>query len=233
MDKYGFDSSSSESIRSDIIVCPMGSTCVNGVKKACPGGSYGSTEGLYSESCSGTCPEGFYCPAGSVEPFAHSCGRLPKQHCPAGSERPHVTGWGYFATTAHFNTGGGYGSQEICPRGSYCIDGIRSDCPSGHFGSMLQQTNSSCSGLCSAGYYCPEGSWSDKQHQCYSEATFCPEGSGAPLNCEIGYYTGGIGGAEIVASGDNVLLGHARTAQYICEPGFYCIGDGKSALTAN
>jgi hypothetical protein len=48
--------------------CPFGNYCANGIKHLCPAGSVGSTFGdaLTTASCSGKCPAGFCCPAGST-----------------------------------------------------------------------------------------------------------------------------------------------------------------------
>ena len=50
------------------IRCPFGNYCANGIKHPCPAGSVGSTFGdaLTTASCSGKCPAGFCCPAGST-----------------------------------------------------------------------------------------------------------------------------------------------------------------------
>lgn len=38
---------------------------MNGAKEKCPAGTYGSTQGLYNESCTAPCPLGHYCPEGT------------------------------------------------------------------------------------------------------------------------------------------------------------------------
>lgn len=45
--------------------CPIGSYCKQGVALPCPVGTYGSSPGLSSPLCSGLCPAGRYCPAGT------------------------------------------------------------------------------------------------------------------------------------------------------------------------
>ena len=43
-------------------ICPTGHYCVNGIKIACRAGTFGVSEGLSSDMCSGLCPLGYYCP---------------------------------------------------------------------------------------------------------------------------------------------------------------------------
>ena len=45
-----------------------------------------------------------------------------------------------------------------------------------------------CSGICSAGYYCPAGSTSPRQYRCNggNGKSYCPEGSGTPSGVHIG-----------------------------------------------
>lgn len=247
VDSNGLDTVDSQHSRSNILICPLGYWCSEGVKYTCPAGTYGSATGLSDASCSGLCPQGFYCPAASENPYKHSCGKSPKKYCPEGSERALVTGKGHYAVISHAFNDGGFSKEIMCPRGSYCIDGVRHDCPGGHYGSTMQQTNASCTGLCVAGYYCPPGSWGSKQNQCYSPAVYCPTGSSQPLNCSVGFYT--VGNAEydsreynmtaedgvtfnqavevnVLSDGRNVLSEGAHVDQAQCEPGFYCLGDG-------
>ena len=48
-----------------------------------------------------------------------------------------------------------------------------------------------CSGVCAAGYYCPEGSTSATQRECGGEHLYCPAGSGAPVPVPSGSYSSG------------------------------------------
>jgi hypothetical protein len=139
--------------RSNIIICPFGHYCINGIKYQCKDGYYGNEEGLKSENCSGICSEGWYCPVGSTLPFQNPCPKNASFYCPQGSIKPLITAVGYYAIKPHLNDGGGYGSQTACPKGFYCLDGKRFKCSGGRFGAILKQTNSSCSGLCRKGFF--------------------------------------------------------------------------------
>eukprot|EP01038_Epipyxis_sp_PR26KG_P010959 gene10959-14719_t len=234
VDRNGLDSVESAEIRSAIKICPLGSYCINGSKYSCPGGFYGNSHGLFVRNCSEICPEGFYCPVGAVMAQSHPCGQTPQYYCPTGSEYPLQTPLGYFATQSFALNGGGYGSIIICPAGSYCVNGIRYDCPAGRFGGIIQQYNVSCSGPCEEGFYCPAGSVSSRQIQCDSTSLYCPPNSSIPTRVSIGYYTYGAEndynvGMTVHAdnlNNINMRLGLSRTGQKPCEPGYYCLEDG-------
>jgi hypothetical protein len=51
-------------------------------------------------------------------------------------------------------------SLSSCPVGSYCPDGASDPlpCPGGRFGAEEGLYTSSCSGPCTAGFFCPPGS---------------------------------------------------------------------------
>ena len=145
---------------------------------------------------------------------------------------------------------GGYAGQELCPPGSYCVDGIRFLCPEGRYGSISGQTNSSCTGACAVGFYCPAGSLSKIQEPCGSHHQFCPEGSARPTAVTPGYYTLHL--AEFYNPENNSLFVHTDPAiirameegsvgafqqlffynslrqgtQSLCEKGHYCLSDG-------
>lgn len=175
-----------------------------------------------------------------MQPFQFSCisshnvtgGQTATLYCPDGSSRPLHTAEGYYAVRPHFEAGGGYGGQELCPRGSYCLEGMRHLCPAGRYGAYKQNTNASCTGLCTAGYYCPPGSITDMQVRCPDAASYCPTGSAAPVPVTLGYYTVGHDPVNytfnVANFGSSEFAETARTDQSLCEPGFYCLADGTT-----
>lgn len=229
---YSIDISGSNilnhNIRVSVAQCTFGTYCENGVKRHCPAGTYGNRLGLNSSTCSGGCPEGFYCPEGTKLEHQYPCANESSIYCPAGTDAPVPVGLGYFTVQSDESrtVGGGYTSQTICPRGSYCIGGVRSLCPAGRYGGNIQSINSSCSGICRGGYYCPTGSSLSTQFQCDATDVYCPPGSPAPIPVSIGYYTTSHQGNDstvITYSVDgNVVQGWARTTQAICTPGYFC-----------
>lgn len=154
-----------------------------------------------------TCPKGFYCPVTAPDKnLTVPCGNSAIQYCPESSSQPLPTAQGFFAagfvypqvtpSSPGSNTlqVGGFTAQVKCPRGSYCIDGIKTLCPAGRYGGSTGNTNASCSGLCTAGFFCPEGSTVSTQNPCGVDATvFCPAGSAAPTRVLRSYYTNGHG----------------------------------------
>ena len=114
-------------------LCPIGSYCNLGVKHPCPAGTYGSSEGLTTSQCSGMCEAGYYCPAGSTSATANDCGSADK-YCPAGSGSPIDVSEGYYSGPEDSNEAN-RSEQTICPAGSYCIDGVKNECPAGTYGS--------------------------------------------------------------------------------------------------
>jgi hypothetical protein len=239
VDKDGSDGINSALIRALQQACPRGHYCEKGIKYPCPGGTYGSSDGLSSAACSGPCPEGWYCPAGTVQPFQFSCISAPDAaaahtadvYCPEGSTRPLQTAEGYYALSPHFEEGGGYGAQEICPRGSFCLKGLRTLCAAGRYGVHRREINASCTGPCTAGYYCPPGSILDKQIRCPDASSYCPQESPEPVLTSLGYYSVGHEPAnytyDVANFGGSEFAETARTNQTICEPGYYCLADGK------
>lgn len=236
---YSLDSSGSnivnENIRVSISICEFGHFCVNGTRMACPAGRYGMQLGLSNSNCSGPCPAGFYCLHGSIYPQNLPCQNDPTIYCLEGSALPRPVGVGYYTiqSVESLQLGGGYTSQEPCTRGTYCRDGVKYDCPAGRYGSLSQETNSSCSGLCRGGFYCPAGSFISTQILCDATNIYCPIGSPAPLSVDQGHYTLGHDGNDstvILQSVDgNTVEGWARTAQWICPVSYYCV-DGKNLL---
>merc|ERR1711871_1930213 len=53
--------------------CPRGSYCELGVRRLCPGGTFGASELLRSSRCSGFCAAGHECPPGTRSATQHPC----------------------------------------------------------------------------------------------------------------------------------------------------------------
>ncbi len=63
-------------------------------------------------------------------------------------------------------------------------------CPKGKYGATFGLQNSNCTGNCSPGYYCPEGSVSRYEIECSDPSYYCPnEGMFEPIKVDIGYYS--------------------------------------------
>ncbi|MBQ8041967.1 MAG: hypothetical protein IJ273_01410, partial [Alphaproteobacteria bacterium] len=99
----------------------------------------------------------------------------------------------------------------------------------GSYGSTTAQTASTCSGTCTAGYYCPAGSTSAKQNDCPA-GSYCPAGSGSATACGAGKYS-----AANASSCGNISAGCYGTSASSacpasCAKGTYSTG-GASACT--
>ena len=184
-------------------VCPAGYSCdgrsakvpcgVDGRYSAagalacstCSPGSYtdGGT-GSTRTSCT-TCPAGFECPGGSA-----------KDQCPCGqfSSAGAATCTVSCPDGRYGVTSDGAATCAVCPPGSRCYDGYKFACSAGsfqdeagkqncklcdtaHFGSMRNQTLSTCSGLCPVDFFCPSGT---KDPIACPTGTYCGAGFAVP-----------------------------------------------------
>lgn len=105
---------------------------------------------------------------------------------------------------------------KVCELGFFCVAGVRTPCPSGSYGDALRLQNSSCSGYCSAGYYCSLGSVSRTSNPCGASGVFCPLGSSVPIDALQGYHTVDTDGT------DSLSTTAFRVASLICPLGYYC-----------
>ena len=93
----------------------------------------------------------------------HNCGSSA-YYCPRGSSIRTTVSVGYYTTPIGPTRATNRSSQLECPRGSYCIGGIRTLCPAGTYGATTGLFTSACSGPCTPGHYCEIGAW-DRQEQ--------------------------------------------------------------------
>ncbi|EEY68393.1 uncharacterized protein PITG_04849 [Phytophthora infestans T30-4] len=122
-----------QTTRSNQHICEKGSYCSGGVKRLCPAGTYGATDGLSTATCTALCPAGFYCPSGTADFSQHPC-TLRSSFCRQGSSVPTAVDSGYFTVA----TQTGLRSDEtICPPGSFCVGGVQYLCPEGTFGATF------------------------------------------------------------------------------------------------
>ncbi len=77
-----------------------------------------------------------------------------------------------------------------------------------------------CNGYCLPGYYCEEGSTSNKQFQCGNESVHCPIASSSPKLTDVGKYSYN---SSYLGNDDNKAAFATMSWQRDCEEGFYCI----------
>jgi hypothetical protein len=111
--------------------------------------------------------------------------------------------------------------QKECEPGYYCQSGLRRACKPGTFGSVYRASDPDCSGLCKPGYFCPIASSRENQMPCGAAHLICPIGSPTPTIVPAGYYSNEDSREEL------------RSYMKVCDPGYYCPGDGRRYLCPN
>ncbi|DAZ92498.1 TPA: hypothetical protein N0F65_012728 [Lagenidium giganteum] len=206
--------------------CEPGFYCVKGQKLPCPAGTYGAASLLRNKHCSADCPAGFYCPPGSSAPI--ECGD-PSVYCPIRSAAPTQVPQGFYSVGVAARQ---RASVLPCPPGEYCNLGTRYPCPAGSYGATPGLASAACSGLCPAGFYCPERT---------SQPLPCAAGTfGASVGlsdaycsgpCAAGFYCpAGSITATARECGSGSFCPPGSAAPLRADPGFYVInGDSRVA----
>ena len=178
-------------------VCPPGQYSLQGATACvnCSGGWYGSTSGSTSPQCSGACQSGAFCPPGSTTASQYTC--------PAGYACP---------------PGTSNGTAFPCGPGKYSEAGaaVCTNCSAGLYGSVSTLQSPACSGVCSAGYFCPIGSTSATATLC-PEGSYCLSGTSGPVPCSGGVFGASAGLGTSQCSGP-------------CPAGFFCPGKVPEAV---
>ena len=208
-------------------ICPAGSYCPIGTAEPvpCPKGTFSNQVGLFHErdcdSCtagdycgavrltntSGPCNEGFYCPEGSFLATQEVC--FEGHFCSQGTVSPNPCPVGTFSNLTHL---GSANECRLCTPGMYCqTEGL------------VKPT-----GLCSRGFYCPEGvnNSQPSEYECPA-GLHCPEGSAVPAQCSAGTYADAVGASMcktcsagyycLPVTTNNHILNHVP-----CQTGYYC-----------
>lgn len=186
----------------------------------CPGGTYNFVDGSTSSADCWDCPPGFYCPTNAADAAGKIVICTQGYYCLEGTETP-----------------------VICPIGFYCPEGtnIPIPCPHGYYGDSQGLYVATCSGVCTAGYYCeityqsknagddaslcigedytncPIGSTSATQYDC-PYGSYCQSGTIIPTPCPIGTY-------------QNVLNAQSIDSCTACTAGQYCYSRGLASPT--
>jgi len=85
-----------ELVRISEVACEPGTWCHQGVRTACPAGTYGDVSRLTTAECSGPAERGYYTPPQSVSSRQKSCGGA-HVYCPGGEGAPRVVGLGNYS----------------------------------------------------------------------------------------------------------------------------------------
>ena len=185
-----------QSCGSPAVYCPGGSSQV--APTAVSTGYYTTPEGSTEATAQAPCEPGFFCSAG----VKAQCGSVTV-YCPAESSAPLSVDLGSYgvgpAVEEQF-------TQAICPKGTYCVGGVSTPCPEGTYGSVEGLTGAACSGPCSAGFICAEGSTSSQQEPCSADKVdpanwYCPEGSSEAQMVPAGAFSTPLSAPETERTG--------------------------------
>ena len=140
--------------RSRQVQCEPGYWCSGGKRYECPPGRFGATYGLSDIECSGSCKEGFYCPAASTSREENDCGG-PHVYCPQEVGSPIPVG-------APFN--GHYGSLlpladyvTSVTSGWYTLSQEYTQAIAAATSYTYKPANRFTQTLCEPGFYCADG----------------------------------------------------------------------------
>ena len=191
--------------------CPAKSSKGNDPDRVCKSGFYcrpGSYDKFGRDIVSKSkklCTCGYYCPSGSSQGEEKKCrdsnsGSSRIVYCPGGSRKPLFIPTGWIGDRKR-GRNGPHCSINRAPKGKYSTKQTLKQghfmgkcCPAGKYNSKRGQ--GSCSSLCSAGYFCPDCSSSDKVQECgvhkdiktstrytsgYAASVYCPRGSATRL----------------------------------------------------
>ncbi|KAF8822661.1 GCC2 and GCC3 domain-containing protein, partial [Cardiosporidium cionae] len=218
------------------IPCPVGRFCPSeGSTRSlhCPAGSYNPF--LSGLSCL-RCPPGFYCETAGLH--------APSGPCNAGF---FCASGAYSSSPRPLSLTDTFGS---CPAGHYCPEGTEwpIPCPLGTFSNTISAISASTcslctfgmfcnttgltkpSGMCSEGFFCPNGSVSPMPHGSICTAgSFCPEGSSSMTSCPKGTVSDrkGMAICKACLPGFECESNSTGTSSLPCPIGSFCL-DGKS-----
>ena len=177
---------------------------LSAVPTSCTAGTYktSATLALGSTSSCTACGDGRYSAAG-----ASSCSNI---------------------SAGCYGTSASSACPAKCPAGKWSAAGASScsNCNAGRYGSTEGLTAATCTGACSAGYYCPAGSTSATQNKC-SAGNYCPAGSGSQTACPSGYGSSAAGSdAEsdcyLTTTAGKYIATAKSSTQSTCTKGYYC-----------
>lgn len=206
----------------------------------CAAGRYGS-DGQTDQNCDAPCPGGYSCNTGTAVNAISVCG--VGHYCPGGAvyNRIAIPDGQYGALPADAaNPTSTYTTAWPCPAGHYCVAGAKHACPVGRYESG--SSKSSCSGVCSAGYFCPAGSVADKVEDCAPEGAsnpskyYCLRGAARQQAVDT---SDTVRGEYTISSGTDLDTDANRVDVRACEVGWACfnglpvsqfdVGDGFCA----
>ncbi|PIK41162.1 hypothetical protein BSL78_21986 [Apostichopus japonicus] len=187
------------------------------------------------------CPQGYYCPEGTAEPFGCPPGTF------GGTEGLHNTssctpclagyyceGYGLDSVQGECSDryycpeGSSSRTEVICTTGNYCPQGsdVPTACPEGTFNPYLGLNDTSQCTPCTPGSYCETQGLSAPTDIC-DEGYYCPEGqnSSRPEDypCPVAHYCP-LNSSEPLPCQNGTYMNHTHAAVCdICPAGWYCL----------
>jgi hypothetical protein len=172
-------------------VCPPGTYSESGARvcSLCPSGRFGSSSGLTSSACTGTCPAGYTCGAGTANGTSTLC--PPGRFSGEGSSVCVECGAGRYGADPPLV---GPDCSGLCVVGRWGAPGANSP---------------DCNGPCDAGYACPPGLSTSNPGEAVKCAAgkYSARGQGVCSPCPRGRYGSGTGAESSVCTGACVV-GH-------------------------
>ena len=222
------------------IPCPRGYYCLKGrdseklgVQVPCPRGTFGSREGLRTESECTDCSAGYYCDGEGQSNVTNMCAAgywcKTKSHSATPSSSndfgPCPSG-GYYCEA-------GSSVPQRCPVGTYAKpyrNKLRSadecdECDSGHYCAYGNQTKPT--GECAPGYYCKKGSpvrepTNDTSGGKCFKGHYCPGGTSWPKPCPAGEYNHDVGQNACLDCPAGFFCPLNTSSPEDCLAGYYC-----------
>ncbi|KAH9111742.1 hypothetical protein AeMF1_013819 [Aphanomyces euteiches] len=155
----------------------------------------------------------------------------PSVYCPTGSPTPTVVTDGFW-TVLSTDDARLRVSQQICPLGSYCVQGVAHLCPTGTFGNTTGLASSACSGRCNPGSICPRGTISPQGQPCPA-GTYTTNGQQC-LPCQPGFWcTAGASSPTQRECGDSTVYCPLGAANPLVVQAGYYAANANSPANAN
>lgn len=196
--------------------CPHGYYCVAGTfnPAKCPIGTYGSRYELTKKDECTKCPAGTYCSQPGLP--------APEGLCDAGF---------YCVLGAESSTPRDGASGDICPAGGFCEAGSRKskNCPPGRYNPNTGGRDLEACILCPPGKFCSTGTNDEPDGSC-TAGYYCPSGSymGDMNPAPPGYYTEAEASTITPCEETTYNPYYAQSKCLKCPPGFLCIGTANT-----
>lgn len=222
--------------------CPQGYYCLigsanDGLKQACPVGTFGNRTGLRTEGECTYCLGGHYCETPALKAVTGLCSagyfclKGAKKRTPP-DDPDHSQKWFGECPEGGYYCEEGVSAATACPRGTFApgiVGKLTSmtdctECTAGHYCELGNQD--AVTGPCDPGYYCLEGSPTKRPNSSHGDICppgfHCPQGSSWPQPCLPGSYNNASGQATCQDCPEGFYCSGNTTTPIECPSGYYC-----------